>query len=138
MKPYVSLGSSELPVMNESTQDEEDDELAGKEEMESMLPKGSIYLGRVEDEVDGFCMSWVEDDHYYIVPLDEGDYDWAIVRIYWDDNWGHHDWCVDARIKRVKDPHEAAGRALRKLFRNWGKDLRRKKNKAYYNLLNEL
>ena len=57
----------------------------------------------------------------YIVPWNESDdYDWALFRISWDDNWGKWEWYTELRISGI-DCHKEAGKLMTKaLFESWG------------------
>jgi hypothetical protein len=130
----ISYQVFELPFMKmaeDSNGDDFDDE--DIEEFEKKLPREAVFLGKIDDEVANFT-SWKVDDHYYIIPWEGSDYDWALFRISWDDNWGRWGWSGDARIKGVGDRKEAAQLMLRGLFKRWKYDLRKREYAAYREL----
>ena len=138
-RPRISFADFQLPFLaNKSPgpETEQDDEEDGTnlEDMEGLLPKEAIFLGSIDDEVSNWT-SWKVDDHYYLLPWDDGKFDWALFRITWDDNWCRYDWSCDARISGVADPKEAARRMLRKLFAHWEIDLRKSTSSPYRDLL---
>lgn len=146
-EPIISYESFRLSFMNAEESDEDRDENEEEEypedsgrdieEFESKLPPNAIFLGAINDEVENFT-SWEINDHYYIITLKEDDYDWALFRISWDDNWGRFDWQPDARIKGISDHKEAAKLMLNGLFANWGHDLSEEEYAPYKQLLEEI
>ena len=149
MKPEttISYENFSLSFMNENETEENHDEYEEEEyseqsgqdieEFESKLPRDAVFLGALNDEVENFT-SWEINDHYYIVPLKDDAYDWALFRISWDDNWGRFEWQPDARIKGASDYKDAAKRMLSGLFATWGHDLTKKEYAPYKQLLEEI
>lgn len=108
-------------------------------QMRDSIPPEAIYLGYLYDEILGFCITWVQRIYIYIVPWNESDdYDWALFRISWDDNWGKWEWSTEARISGI-DCHKEAGKLMTKaLFESWGYDLNDEEKKVYKNFLNDI
>jgi hypothetical protein len=118
--------------------DEELDASEVKENMESSIPKEAIFLGGIDDEVENWT-TWSLQDEYYIIPLNDEMYDWALFRITWDDNWATWNWSFDARLKGLKSNYKEAARYM--LLKLWEKcqiDLTDEDNEPYLNLLNHL
>ena len=67
------------------------------EQMLDVIPADALSLGSFEDEVDNFT-SWQTNDRYYVVPWKGEDFDWALFRISWDDNWGRFQWESCGRV----------------------------------------
>src|SRR5687767_1181267 len=86
--------------------EEEDADLV-KENMEDKVPNTAIFLGQVETEVRNWT-SWTIQDDYYILPLQDDEFDWALFRISWDDNLGGWDWSPDGRIKGCVNNYKQA------------------------------
>jgi hypothetical protein len=134
-KPKISYQVFELPFMKmaetSEVSDFDDEDI---EEFEKKLPREAVFLGKIDDEVTNFT-SWKVDDHYYVIPWEGSDYDWALFRISWDDNWERWGWSGDARIKGVGDRKKAAQQMLRGLFKRWKYDLRKREHAAYRELV---
>ena len=105
--------------------------------MEGSLPSDARFLGRVEDEVDNFT-SWKIEDHYFLLTWDSPEFDYALVRITWDDNWGRYNWEGCARICGEKDPAAAARKLVSATFKNWNIDLDDPARAAYQGFLKGL
>lgn len=150
--PIINFDEFELPFSsitteiedNEETSDsdseiEDDEELDAsevKENMESCIPTEAIYIGRIETDVENWT-SWSIEDEYYIIPINDEKYNWALFRISWDDNWGTWNWSFDARLSGYRNnSDEAAKYMLLKLWESWELDLNEPENKPYINLLN--
>lgn len=135
----ISLARFELPfqlgALSKAPSDS-DNEPSGEslDEMEAALPKETIFLGSVDSEVNNWT-SWKVDDHYYLVPLSDDLFKWALFRITWDDNWGRNRLSPDARLSGFAHPREAARLMLRRLFSSWKIDLRKKDSSSYKELL---
>jgi len=125
----------------EDDDDEEEEEEYSREEaldaMQQKIPRGAIQLGETEGEVDNWT-SWEIDDHYYLLPWEGGQFDWALIRISWDDNWGRYDWESCARISGVSNPTAAARVMVEKLFDKWGIDLNDSENEFHRNFLDSI
>ena len=101
------MSREEAPEDDEADVEENEDEDQDIEQFENKLPRDATFLGQIDDEVLNFT-SWKIEDHYYMVPWEGPEFDWAVFRISWDDNWGRYDWSGDMRIKGVPDRKEAA------------------------------
>jgi hypothetical protein len=127
----VSDDSSE----NESDEDEEPDTDSAKEDMEVRIPESAKFLGSIETYVENWT-SWKVHDDYYIIPLNEKDFDWALFRISWDDNFNKWDWSADARLKGFPNDHRAAGKImLKELWKKWSLNLKEPENEVYADML---
>ncbi len=123
--PAISFDNFELPFTSSETScdaDEEESDSTDIGSFEDQIPKNAVFVGTNDSEVDNWT-SWKIEDHYYVIPWEGSEFDWALFRISWDDNWGRYDWSTDARIKGVADPREAARQMVRGLFAQWGIDL---------------
>jgi len=124
------FGSFVLPFMRNAGRERAEE----WEVLHQRVPKEAGYLGSVQTEVSNWT-SWRVDDHYYVLPLDEGPFRWALFRISWDDNYGHYGWSGDVRASGIANGRQAAGRMARALFRRWGIDLRTTENACYRDFL---
>ena len=116
--------------------DEELDVDEVKENMESSIPKEAIFIGGIDSEVENWT-TWSIQDEYYIIPLNDEKFNWALFRISWDDNWGTWNWSFDARLSGYRsNSKEAAKYMLLRLWESWNLDLKDTDNKPYINLLN--
>ena len=59
-------------------------------------------IGNIDSEV-GNWTSWIVKDEYYIIPLNDEKYNWALFRISWDDNWETWNWSFDARLSGYRN-----------------------------------
>ena len=120
---------------NEEEEESEDfsfDSSQQKALMEEALPIDYYFLGTIDTTVS----NWSMEADYYLLPLQEESFDWALIRINWDDNWGNWDWAFDARLKGLKDqPLEAARLMLTELWKTWNIDLSNREDRAYKNFL---
>ena len=133
----ILLSNKSEDISEEDIEEEEDNDII-KENMESRIPKSAIYLGPLEYDTENGPNSWITRDEYYIYPLQNDEYDWAIFRISWDDNWGRWEWSSDARIKGLfANYKEAARLLLYKLWENWQLDLNDSENNPYVNFLKQ-
>ena len=139
--PVLNFDDFELPFIDETSTDESldnDEELDAddaKEKMESLIPDTANCLGVVEAEIDNWT-SWSLKDEYYICPLNDEEYDWALFRISWDDNWGRWDWSFDCRLKDGSLNYREASRImLSALWEKWGLDIHDSENECYYEFL---
>lgn len=149
-KPNLNFEMFELPFFIETKdyllpdvsdydiEEEKEDSDMVKENMESRIPKSAIYLGPVEGDVENSTTTWITQDEYYIYPLKDDEYDWALFRICWDDNWGRWEWSSDGRIKGLKTNYKEAARLiLYELWKQWQLDLNDSENKSYVNFLKQ-
>ncbi len=146
----INFDDFKLSFINESENNFNDDDdstevenenissSAKKELMEKKIPKSTIFLGSVETEIDNWT-SWVVNDDYYLYPLNNEEFNWALFRISWDDNWNTWNWSFDARLKGFPDNYKDASRfILSELFKKWHIDLSDSKNELYVDLLDRL
>lgn len=109
------------------------------EQMEEAVPKRAVLLGTVEEEIDHSPgLTWGVEDRYYLVPLQSRDYQWAIFRIRWDDNWSRYTWTGDARGAGFANAKDAGRMMIEALFTHWQIDLRDPDNSEYRALLKRL
>lgn len=109
------------------------------EKMEEALPEEASLIGYLDTDIESFCMSWAEKEHFYIMSWKANDvFDWIIFRISWDDNWGKWEWASGARVGGIKKELEAAKYAISKLFEDWGYDVDKEDNLVYAEFLNGL
>ena len=109
-----------------------------KDNMESSIPKEAIFIGGIDSEVENWT-SWRIQDDYYIIPLNDEEFNWALFRISWDDNWGTWNWSFDARLSGYKNNYkEAAKYLLHRLWESWELDLNDTDNRQYINLLSRV
>jgi len=93
-----------------------------KYRMENTIPKDVIHLGTIETEVEG-GMSFDIYDEYYLLSISDGNFNWAIFRLSWDDNWEKWRWCFDARIESdIEDYQTLSKLVLTKLWDHWEVD----------------
>ena len=152
--PIINFDEFDLPFSSKSTEvedneetsesdsemedDEELDASEVKENMESSIPKEAIFIGGIDFEVENWT-TWSIQDEYYIIPLNDKKYNWALFRISWDDNWGTWNWSFDARLSGHRsNSKEAAKYMLLRLWERWELDLNDTDNKPYINLLNRI
>ena len=153
-EPIISFEEFQLPFSSKSTgvvgnedtskshsEMEVDEELGAskiKENMESSIPQEAIFIGGIDSEVENWT-TWSIQDEYYIIPLNDVRYDWALFRLSWDDNWDTWNWSFDARLRGYRSNFkEAAKYILLILWKRWGLDLNDTNNKLYINLLNRI
>ncbi len=149
-KPILNFAIFELPffietknhlpqdLSDDGIEEEEEDAYMVKENMESRIPSSAIYLGPIEDVVENRPNTWVTRDEYYIYPLQNNEYDWAVFRISWDDNWGRWEWSSDGRIKGLGANYKEAARLiLYEIWKKWQLDLNDSENKSYVNFLEQ-
>jgi hypothetical protein len=137
--PIINFDEFDLPFSSLSPEMVEDEELSAyevKDNMETNIPKEAIFIGNIDSEV-GNWTSWIVKDEYYIIPLNDEKYNWALFRISWDDNWETWNWSFDARLNGYSsDYRKAAKYVLLKLWEKWDFDLNDKVNQPYIDLLN--
>ena len=93
------------------------------ENMQNDLPAEAIELGLINDEVDNWC-SWKIEDYYYLLPWKSKPFNWALIRISWDDNWGRYQRESCGRISGKSHYQEPTRILLRALFEDeYGFDL---------------
>jgi hypothetical protein len=98
--------------LNENVGDEmEEDEIdegelreESKMKILDLLPDETIHLGSLVYEIDNRG-TYEYTDEYFIMSLKEGNYNWALFRLYWDDNWGKWEICPEARCKALSEDY---------------------------------
>jgi hypothetical protein len=153
-QPIIDFAEFELSFVSESSSTDdaeisseadlqllEDEELDNEEirqQMEVLIPKEAIYVGRIDAESENWT-TWCIHDEYYIRPLHDSTFDWALFRISWDDNWECWNWSFDARLIGFKDSFKDAAKfVLPKLWESWQIDLNSGNSEVYRELLNNL
>ena len=147
--PTISFKEYDLDFMaidpNEGAYDEETgDQLISDEEilerMETSIPGDAVFLGSLRNEIDHSPgLTWVLKDDFYIMPWHaDSQFDWAVFRISWDDNYGRWEWQTDVRIKGTRNKRTAAKSAIGALFDSWGYDLNADENEVYSDFLKEM
>ena len=107
-----------------------------KNSFKELLPELTLFLGSVEIDLDGSKTSWKVDDSYFLIPYPDDNFDWALVRLSWDDNWEKFVWLYDARLKGYKNQANIAATTLvTKLFNHWEINIEDPENENYKNLL---
>lgn len=145
--PEISFEKFPLAFLNKPKEqapheDEEQEELSKHQQLrklKELLPAETISLGRLSGEVaDSPGLSWEIEDYYFLIPWKTDGYDWAMVRLSWDDNWEQFDWTTDARIKGVQDPKQAALQLFQGLLEHWNIDLEDEDNASYVEFMERL
>jgi hypothetical protein len=133
-----NLSNKSKDISEEDIEEEEDNDLV-KENMESRIPNSAIYLGAAATELEHATTTWMTRDEYYIYPLKDDVYNWAVFRISWDDNWERWEWIPDGRIKGLETNYKEAARLiLHDLWKQWGLDLNDSENESYLAILEQI
>lgn len=128
--------SSDLIDESENDIDEDFDIEEAKSQMEDILPNNAFHLGSIETEVEGGISFDIYDD-YYIIPISDLNFNYAVFRLSWDDNWEKWIWCFDARIESdIQDINMLSKLVLEKLWSHWGLDW--KDDDSYKSLIQNL
>ena len=128
--------SSDLIDESENDIDEDFDIEESKSQMEDILPNNAIRLGSIETEVEGGISFDVYDD-YYIIPISDLNFNYAVFRLSWDDNWEKWNWCFDARIESgIQYINILSKLVLEKLWDHWELDW--KDDDSYKSLIQNL
>ena len=138
IKSYqVDFNNFQLPFLSEPGYVLEQ----GTRDIDVMLyatPKNALLLGRNRYTVDNW-RSWDADDLYFILPLENDDWDYALFRITWDDNYTCWAWTSDCRIKgEFKTIKKAALIMLSESWEKWGIDMLTPENNEYKKLYNKI
>ncbi len=140
-RPRISHSEFSLPFLVDDSDGLDSHDTNGSnprassiETFEAQIPADAIFLGTVDSEVSS-CCTWKVDDHFYLLPVKNGRFEWALFRISWDDNWSRYEWSPESRLAGVSNPVEAARRLLRDAFSRWGIDLRKRDAEPYRDLL---
>ena len=143
MNPKINLDSFLLPFMDESIGEPEDESedypepSAVLEKMEDAIPKKAKFIGVFEDEVNNWT-SWKIEDHFYVIPWQDDEFDWALFRISWDDNHGRYDWDCCARVSGITEYKAAARFMVKELYESWGYDLKKEENERRKEFIEEI
>lgn len=122
---------------NDDDEDVDEDAARDLDVFHGLIPESAIFVGTVDSETSNWT-SWEIEDHFYVIPWEDLEFDWALFRITWDDNWGCYQWSGDAKIKGVADPMEAARLMAKGAFTQWGIDFRSKENRPFQEFLENL
>jgi hypothetical protein len=143
--PLISYEDFELPFLveqEEQLDDDANDDLSQSEVLEQMqgqIPEDVLFLGQLSNEIaHSPGLSWATQDYYYVTPWKGEEYDWAMFRISWDDNWGRYEWTSDVRIRGVSDYDEAARQMFKGLMDRWGHDLSDDEHAPYKAFLDDI
>ena len=125
--------SSDLNDESENDIDEDFDIEESKSQMEDILPYNAIFLGSIVTDVQGGISFDIYED-YYIIPISDLNFNYALFRLSWDDNWEQWKWCFDARINTdIQDINVLSKLVLEKLWDHWALDWR--DNNSYKSLI---
>ena len=138
MKKYtIDYSEFQLPFLSESGYIIEE----GERDLEIMLdliPDESIILGHTKFEINNWT-SWRNDDVYILLPLTEEEWDYALFRIIWDDNWTCWAWNGDCRIKGdFKSFKKPAIIMVEECFKKWNIDTSLTENSDYKKIINRV
>lgn len=103
--------------------------------MMSKLPKDAFHVGTTAYEVDNWT-TWTILDHYFVVPLKDEQYDRALIRLAWDDNWMTWFWSFDVRMGNFTGSNEEAAYIMIKEL--WEKKWRLELEETHLKLLRKL
>jgi hypothetical protein len=141
-RPLINYDDFELPFLvqwEEQQNDDATEDLSHAKQLEQMqdqIPENVLFLGGLNNEVaHSPGLTWETQDFYYIMPWMGEEYDWAMFRISWDDNWGRYEWTSDVRIRGVADSDEAAREMFKGLMDRWGYDLSNNDQASYKEFL---
>lgn len=99
------------------------DEDSKSQHLDNMLddiPKEAIVLGRTQYEINNWT-SWQNDDVFIILPLQDAAWQFVLIRIVFDDNWGEWGWTFDCRIKgNFKNFKKPAKLMIKDCLQRWG------------------
>ena len=102
------------------------------EKMEEALPEEASLIEFLDTDIDSFCMSWAQEEHFYIMPWKANDeFDWIVFRISWDDNWSKWEWASGAKVSGIKEESDAANFAISHLFDHWSCDVTKEDYQVY-------
>ena len=138
MKKYtIDYSEFQLPFLSESGYIIEE----GVRDLETMLdliPDESIILGHTKFEINNWT-SWRNDDVYILLPLNQEEWDYALFRIIWDDNWTSWAWNGDCRIKGdFKSFKKPAIIMVEECFKKWNIDTSLTENSDYKKIINRV
>ena len=144
-QPVISLSAFDCWFMKDPYPEEDDESEVDPdrgeifEKMEASLPKSANPVGRLDDEIaDRPCLSWEIEEHFYLLRLRAQKFEWALVRIHWDDNWGRYEWENDARGSGFKNADDAAYQLMKAVIKSWNMDEDAEDYEPYGALLDRL
>jgi hypothetical protein len=140
-QPLINFDNFELHFFVEPVEkpDEDLSRVCQLVQMQAQIPDVVLFLGKLGDETaHSPGQTWETRDYYYIVPWIGEEYDWAMFRISWDDNWGRYEWTSDVRIRGIADSGEAALEMFKGLMDRWGYDLSDNERASYKEFLDSI
>jgi hypothetical protein len=145
-EPKVDCSSFTLPFMQDATElavasgkhDEDGAALLSAKRLLRFLlaavPADAIELGQVESLVSNWT-TWRIDDHFYLLRTPDSDFEWALFRITYDDNFERYEWSGEARASGYADQAAALRAMLPATFKSWGLDLTQREHRPYRDFL---
>lgn len=144
-KPVINFEDFSLPFTRSPYPEQLDDseeQLSNRRALATMrraIPANVVSLGSIREMISdrpGFdCRV---EEHFYLVPAPSRRYEWALIRIAWNDNDECYEWAEDARGSGFGDA-KATGRALAAaMFERWEFDLTSDDYKSYRKFLKRL
>ncbi len=110
--------------------DHELDELR-RENAFLLIPDGAIHIGTLSREIENWGTYDYLDD-YFIMPINEEQYNWALIRMYWDDNWSIYMLTGEAKCKIKSENYKVAAKfLLEELWKSQEIDLNDDEYKTY-------
>jgi hypothetical protein len=139
MNSKINFDRFSLPFMDDGIVDSDDYPEASDvlDQMEAAIPEEAKFIGVFEDEVDNWT-SWKIEDHYYIIPLIDDEFEWALFRISWDDNHGQYNWSSCARLSGISNQKRASRFMMESLFQHWRIDLNDPQNSHRKDFIDEI
>lgn len=102
----------------------EPDHAAMLAKMRRAIPRDAVYLGVIGENLNGQPGScWRVEDHFYLVPVRDRKFEWALVRITWDDDESRYNWADDAFGAGLGDAQAAGVALVKAAFKHWQVDL---------------
>ncbi len=98
------------------------------------VPEAATRLGRVKSLVSNWT-TWRIDDRFFLLRTPEGEFDWALFRITFDDNLEQYDWSGEARASGYADEAAALRAMLPAMFEHWRIDLSQREHLPYRQFL---
>ena len=121
--PFMRTQEQDFGDEAEDVADQSPDEPTSDEvlkQMQAVIPTDASSLGTLEYHLDHSPgLSWKIEDHFYLVPLRGAKYEWALIRITWDDNFGRYQWAEDAVGSGFGDARAAARAMVSAVFKSW-------------------
>jgi hypothetical protein len=117
--------------------DEDIDRDEALEQLKETLPDELIYIGELENELFNGWHQQIKEE-YYIIKLEDQEFNWALCRIYWDDNFESWEFSADVGLIGNASEKEASIYLLSYLWNSWGIELSEINSSPYTNLLKQL